>query len=118
MPEIADQRLGHPSLTCGNVGDSPRLVLGELLNPAHDGCYTVESLAKATALGLLQVEKAWDLCRGPEAEGMRFKVWKAPWTEKTSVSNKDSGPLYTLASHKPPLFERIGRQCLNWLSGR
>jgi hypothetical protein len=23
MPEIADQRLGHPSLTCGNVGDSP-----------------------------------------------------------------------------------------------
>ena len=22
MPEIADQRLGHPSLTCGNVGDS------------------------------------------------------------------------------------------------
>src|SRR2546430_1736672 len=22
-PEIADQRLGHPSLTCGNVGDSP-----------------------------------------------------------------------------------------------
>jgi hypothetical protein len=55
---------------------------------------------------------------GPEAEGMRFKVWKAPWTEKTSVSNKDSGPLYTLASRKPPLFERIGRQCLNWLSGR
>src|SRR3984893_649312 len=23
MPEIADQRLGHPSLTSGNVGDSP-----------------------------------------------------------------------------------------------
>jgi Pvc16 N-terminal domain len=23
MPEIADHRLGHPSLTCGNVGDSP-----------------------------------------------------------------------------------------------
>jgi hypothetical protein len=23
IPEIADQRLGHPSLTCGNVGDSP-----------------------------------------------------------------------------------------------
>ena len=23
MLEIADQRLGHPSLTCGNVGDSP-----------------------------------------------------------------------------------------------
>jgi len=23
MPEIADQRLGHPSLICGNVGDSP-----------------------------------------------------------------------------------------------
>jgi hypothetical protein len=89
-------------------GDDIRLVLGELLNPAHDGCYTVESLAKATALGLLQVEKALDLCRGPEAEGMRFKVWKAPWTEKTSVSNKDSGPLYTLASRKPPLFERIG----------
>jgi hypothetical protein len=25
IPEIADQRLGHPSLTRGNVGDSPPL---------------------------------------------------------------------------------------------
>jgi hypothetical protein len=23
IPKLADQRLGHPSLTCGNVGDSP-----------------------------------------------------------------------------------------------
>jgi hypothetical protein len=125
--------------------DDVRLVLGALLNPAHDGCCNVESLAKTTALTSLQVETALELCQGPEAEGKPFdlrkvlwehkgnpckvcealmqskdkpfKVWKAPWTKKPPGTNKDSGPLYALASHKPAVHKRVLRQCLSWLSG-
>ena len=127
-------------------GNDIRLVLAELLNPAHNGLSTAKSLATATALDVVQVEKALDLCRGPKAMGTPFnlkraiwehkgnpcktcesfmegrdkpfKVWMAPWTEKPTGTNKDGAPLYSLASRKPPLYERAGRQCWNWLRGR
>jgi len=110
-------------------GNDIRLVLAELLNPAHNGLSTAKSLATATALDVVQVEKALDLCRGPEAMGTPFnlkraiwehkgnpcktcesfmegrdkpfKVWMAPWTEKPTGTNKDGAPLYSLASRKP-----------------
>jgi hypothetical protein len=50
--------------------DDIRLVLAELLNPAHDGCCDAEGLRKATTLTTPQIEKALELCQGPGADGI------------------------------------------------
>ncbi len=126
-------------------GGDIRLVLAELLNPAHDGCCDARSLAKAAALAMPQIEKALELCQGPGAGGAPFnpltalwedrgdpcklykrwlqskdkpfKVWKAPWTKTAPGGNKESGPLYALVSRKPPLYKMVLWQSAKWISG-